>query len=247
MKRIIPKLGEDLLELGKRCDAVYVCPRVGATRTGNLVAYAGKDGHGRNLVGDIYFNFRKIEAHPKAVEAFAHVVCEKLLEQELLDTFDTVCGIPQGGRTFGQMLAWIADKRFTYADKRPKPTQEGKKQEFTWDLSQFEFEKDERVAIVEDVFNNFQNTDSTLEEIAASGADIVLLVGALNRSPVYDTIYTPKSGLFAERAFPVIASIRQEYPEYEQDDPAVAADIAAGKIEFDVKKNWERLCASMKS
>ena len=236
MMPITPSLGEDLLELGKRCSAVYICPKDGSVRKGPLVAYAGKDGKGWNLVGDIFFNFRRIEVHPKAVEAFAEAAYIKIREQELLDAFDTVCGIPQGGRTFGQMLALVAGKRFAYADKKPKPTEAGKKQEYTWDLSQFDFEQGERVAVAEDVFNNFQNTDSTLSEIAVTGANIVLLVGVLNRSPIYDATY---------KGLPVIASIREAYPEYEQDDPAVAADIAAGKLELEVKKNWARLCAAM--
>lgn len=236
MKPIIPIPGEDLLELGKRCNAVYVCPKVGSVRKGPLVAYAGKDSKGCNLVGDIYFNFRRIEVHLKAVMAFAEVACQKLRDQGLIDSFDTVCGIPQGGRTFGQMLALVAGKRFAYADKKPKLTKAGKKQEYSWDLSQFDFEQGERVAIAEDVYNNFQNTDNTLAEIAVTGANIVLLVGALNRSPFYDTIY---NGL------PVIASIREAYPEFEQDDPAVAADIAAGRLELEVKKNWSRLVAAM--
>lgn len=236
MKPIIPLPGEDLLELGKRCNAVYICPKVGSERKGPLVAYAGKDSRDRNLVGDIYFNFRRIEVHPEAVRAFAEAACQKLRDQGLLDLFDTVCGIPQGGRTFGQMLAFVAGKRFAYADKKPKPTEAGKKQEYTWDLSQFDFEPGERVAIAEDVYNNFQNTDSTLAEIAATGAQIVLLVGALNRSPIHDTTY---------KGLPVVASIREAYPEYEQDDLAVAADIAAGKLELEVKKNWPRLCAAM--
>lgn len=237
MKPIIPLPGEDLLELGKRCKAVYVCPKDGGKRIGPLVVYAGKDSQGRNLVGDIYFNFRRIEVHPKAVVAFAEVACQKLWEQGRIDSFDTVCGIPQGGRTFGQMLALVAGKRFAYADKKPKPTETGKKQEYTWDLSQFDFEQGERVAIAEDVYNNFQNTDSTLTEVAVTGANIVLLVGALNRSPVYDTTYTTKK----LQILPVIASIREAYPEFEQDDPAVAADIAAGNVEFEVKKNWAKL------
>lgn len=236
MKPIIPLPGEDLLELGKRCNAVYICPKVGSKRIGDLVVYAGKDPQGRNLVGDIYFNFRRIEVHPKAVMAFAEAACQKLSDQGLLDTFDTVCGIPHGGRTFGQMLALVAGKRFAYADKKPKPIEAGKKQEYTWDLSQFDFEQGERVAIAEDVYNNFQNTDNTLAEIAVTGANIVLLVGALNRSPIYDTTY---------KGLPVIASIREAYPEFEQDDPAVASDIAAGRIELEVKKNWVRLVASM--
>ncbi|MFA6553932.1 MAG: phosphoribosyltransferase [Candidatus Paceibacterota bacterium] len=245
MKPINPYPGESLMELGKRCDAVYIRPKVGSERKGPLVAYAGKDSKGRNLVGNIYFNFRRIESHLKVVEMFAEVACQKLRDQNLLDTFDTVCGIPQGGRTFGQELARIAGKRFVYADKKPKPTEAGKKQEYTWDLSQFDFEKGERIAIAEDVFNNFQNTDNTLAEVAATGAEIVLLVGALNRSPVYEMSYMPKSGLFAGKDLPVVASIREAYPEYEQDDPAVANDIAAGRLELEVKKNWARLCAVM--
>lgn len=236
MKTIIPYPGENLLALGKRCSAVYVCPKVGSQRMGPMVVYAGKDDKGRNLVGDIYFNFRRIEVHPKAVERFAETACQKLSDQDLLDSFDTFCGLPQGGRTLGQMLALVAGKRFVYADKKPKPTEAGKKQEYTWDLSQFDLEQGERVAIAEDVFNNFQNTDSTLAEIAATGAKVVLLVGALNRSPIHDATY---------KGLPVIASIREAYPEYEQDDPEVAADIAAGRLELEVKKNWPRLQAIM--
>jgi orotate phosphoribosyltransferase len=236
MKPVIPLPGEDLLELGKRCSAVYVCPKVGSERKGPLVAYAGKDSQGRNLVGDIYFNFRRIEEHQEVVSVFAWAALEKIKRGGLIDSFDTVCGIPHGGRTFGQAFARISQKRFVYADKKPKPTEVGKKQEYTWDLSQFDFEQGERVAIAEDVYNNFQNTDNTLAEIAVTGANIVLLVGALNRSPAYDTAY---------KGLPVIASIREAYPEYRQDDPEVAADIAAGRLELEVKKNWARLVAAM--
>lgn len=242
MKSITPRLGETLLELAKACDAVYICPKEGSWRKGPLVAYAGKDSKGRNLVGDIYFNFRKIESHPEVVTVFAEAARKKLSDKGLLDTFDTVCGIPHGGRTFGQELARITGKRFAYADKRLKPTEAGRKQEYTWDLSQFEFEEGERVAVADDVFNNFQNTDNTLSAIADTGARVILLVGALNRSPVYEEFYTPANG---GTTFPVVASVREAYPEYQQDDPEVAADIAAGRLELDVKRNWRQLCAFM--
>lgn len=234
---IIPLPGEDLLQLGKRCNAVYVCPKVGSQRKGPLVAYTGKDDRGRNLVGDIYFNFLKIgEEQPLAVTAFALEALKKIVEQGLLDSFDTICGIPRGGKIFGEELARITRKRFVFPTKTEKPPEEGKKQEYTWDLSQFDFEPGERVAIAEDVFNNFQNTDNTLAEIAVTGAKIVLLVGALNRSPVYDTTY---------KGLPVIASIREAYPEFKQDDPAVVDDIAAGRLELEVKKRWALLMAAM--
>lgn len=236
MKPIIPLSGENLLDLGKRCNAVYTCPKVGSERKGPLVAYAGKDAKGRNLVGYDYFNFRKVEEHQEAVLAFAEAAYKKLVDQKLIDTFDTICGIPQGGRTFGQMLALVSTKRFVYADKKPKPTEAGKKQEYTWDLSQFEFERGERLALAEDVYHKFQNTDNALIEIAVTGANVVLLVGALNCSRIYDTSY---------RSRPVVASILEAFPEYEQDDPAVAADIAAGNLELEVKKNWGRLLAVM--
>ena len=247
MKNVIePQEGEDLYALAKRCNALYICPKDDrGTRKGPLVIYAGQDELGRNFVGDIYFNFRRVEEHPRAVEAFAEIAWKKLLTQGLGNSFDTVCGIPQGGRTFGQALARIANKRFVYADKKPKQTEEGKKQEYVWDLTQFEFEPGERVALAEDVFNNFQNTDKTLEQIAERGVTIVLLVGALNRSSVYDTVYTPKRDPFLGVEFPVVASIREAFPEYRQDDGEVLGDIRNRNLETDVKRNWRTLLSLM--
>ncbi|MEN9557809.1 MAG: hypothetical protein RL141_178 [Candidatus Parcubacteria bacterium] len=236
MNLIIPQPGEDLMELGKRCDAVYLCPKVGSERKGPLVVYAGKDGRGRNWVGDLYFNFAQIECHLEVVRAYANAAYQKLRDQDLLHRFDTVLGLPDGGRTFGQMLALVAGKRFVYANKEPIPTEAGMKQEYKWNLSRFSFKPKERVVVAEDVFNNFQNTDSTLKEIATTGANVVFLVGALNRSLIHDTAY---------KGLPVVAAIRRPFPEYEQDDPEVAADVAAGNIEWEVKKNWARLYAAM--
>lgn len=245
MELVVPRPGESLFQLARRCDALYICPTVGGIRTGKLVAYAGTDPQGKNLVGDIYFNFRRIEPHLKVVEAFAEAARAKLEEHNLLDSFDTICGIPNGGRTFGQELARILGKRFVYPEKKPKPTEPGKKQEYTWDLSQFDFAKGERLAVGEDVYNNFKNADHTLTEVAATGAEVTLLVGALNRSPLYDKVYIPKTGSLAGCQIPIIASIREAFPEYTQNDPAVAEDIVNGNVEFEVKKHWRHLCATM--
>ena len=241
MQTIVPQGNESLLELAERCDALYICPKVQGIRKGPLVPYAGKDAQGRNLVGDIYFNFAMIEQHQQALLRFTDEVADKLHAQSLIKSFDTILGVPEGGRTFGQGLAYFTGKRFVYATKLPKPTEAGKKQEYSWDLSRFTFERGERVAIAEDVFNNFQNTDTMLAEVAAFGAEVVLLVGALNRSPIHSESYMPKSGPLAGMFLPVVASIREAYPEYEQDDPEVAADIAAGNLELNVRPNWQRL------
>ncbi len=132
-----------------------------------------------------------------------------------------------------------------YAEKVPIPTEPGKKQEYAWDLSQFTFEPGERLLVLEDVINNLQNTDKTLEQIAKTGAKVVLLGAALNRSPFADKSYTPKGGPYEGQEIPIVAAIREPYPEYRQDDPKVAADIAAGNIEWEVKKNWARLMRAM--
>lgn len=249
MNVIVPQEGATLWSLSRDCNALYLCPKREGLRVGPLVPYAGKykgaDGQERNLVGDIYFNFRRIEQHGLVVDAFAEEIKRKLTNQQLLASFDTVCGVPEGGRTLGQALGRIMGKRFVYALKKPKPKEEGKKQEYEWDLSQFEFAPDERLAVAEDVFNNFQNTDNTLAQVGATGAKVVLLLGALNRSPFADTAYTPKSGTYAGQAIPIVSAIWESYPEYKQDDPEVAADIARGNIEWEVKKNWEKLMYAM--
>ncbi|MBI2476090.1 MAG: phosphoribosyltransferase [Candidatus Taylorbacteria bacterium] len=246
MTLIEPRLGESLIRIAKNCDALYICPKdAKGKRLGPLVAYAGKSKDGKNLIGDIYFNFRRIEPHTAAVERFAQVLCERLAEQMANCPFDTVCGIPHGGRTLAQALARKARARFVYADKVPIPTEPGKKQEYVWDLSQFTFEPGEKLLVVEDVINNLQNTDNTLAQIAKTGATVTCLAAALNRSPFADKSYTPKSGPFEGKELPIVAAIREPYPEYPQNDPAVAADVTEGNVEFEVKKNWPKLVAAM--
>lgn len=242
---IHPEPRDDLWLLARGCNALYLCPKQEGLRVGPLVPYAGKDAKGRNLVGDIYFNFRRIEPHLPVVEFFAQETKRKLENRRMLDRFDTVCGIPEGGRTFGQELAKQCGKRFVYALKKPKPTEPGKKQEYEWDLSQFDIASGERLAVTEDVFNNFQNTDNTLTEVGKTGARVVLLVGALNRSGFVDEIYTPRISASVNMSFPVVCALCEPYPEYEQDDPEVAADIARGNIEWEVKKNWGKLMSAM--
>lgn len=245
---------EDLMDLSKRHNALYLCPHVDAVRKGPLVVYAGKyagpDGQSLNYVGEDYFNFRRLERHLSVVSAFAQVAFTKLVASGLLDTFDTICGIPNGGRTFGQELARISGKEFVYPEKEPIPTESGMKQEFAWNLNQFEFRPGERVAIVEDVVNNCQNTDSTLALVNGTGAQAVLMICAFNRSPKYQKVYTPihtdgMAGDVIDSEIPIIASINKVINEYRQDDPFVLEDMLAGNIEFEVKKNWSRLRAAM--
>lgn len=247
MNVIIPDLGEDLKSLARKCDGLYICPKgTDGKRRGPMVSYAGKDEKDRNLIGDIYLNFRRIEQWTLVVDSFAERIYDKLRVSGAISEFDTICGIPEGGRTLGQALARMSRKRFVYATKVPKPTEPGRKQEYRWDLSQFDFFSGERLLLMEDVINNLQNTDNTLAQIPA-GAKVAFLGAALNRSPFADREYVPKAGagVYAGMSLPIVCAIREPYPEYAQDDAEVAADVAAGNVEFEVKKNWAKLMAAM--
>ncbi|PIQ68436.1 MAG: hypothetical protein COV91_04185 [Candidatus Taylorbacteria bacterium CG11_big_fil_rev_8_21_14_0_20_46_11] len=235
---------QQLKGLAVQAEALYICPKDGdGKRTGPLVVYAGKDTLGKNLVGDIYFNFRRIEENLEVVESFARAIAVKYAETFAIIT--TICGIPNGGRTLGQELARITKKRFVYPDKKPKPTDPGKKQEYSWDLSQFAFKQGEPLLVMEDVINNLQNTDHTLAEIAKTGAKVMCIGAALNRSPFASTSYTPKDGPYTNKALPILCSIREAFPEYTQDDSEVVEDITANNVEWEVKKNWARLMKIM--
>lgn len=237
---------QDLMRIAKQCGALYICPRNrDGTRKGPLVPCAGRDEGGRNFVSDIYINFRRVERHPHAVMAFAEETRQRILDRYHSIPFKTVIGIPQGGRSFGQMLAYATRRQSAYADKAPIATPAGRKQEYCWNLSQFNFEDGVEVALAEDMFNNFNNTDETLALIAETGAEVVMLVAAFSRSTKYDQMYVPKTGPYVGRELPVVAAVRKPIVGYQQNDPYVAADVAAGNIEFAVKENWDRLLACM--
>lgn len=248
MPVITPKEGEGLIQLAERCDAVYQCIKANDGRwLGKLVVFNGTDPEtGKHYVGRVYFNFAAIEPHLPVVEEYARAIATRLQNEGLLDSFDTICGIPSGGQTLAQMLASILRKRYVYLKQVPTPTPEGQKQKYGWDLSRFEFEPEERVACVEDVFNNFKNTHATLNMLAAAGAIPTMLLGALNRSTFVDSAfeYQPTDG--PAISLPVICSIRERYLQYRQEDPEVAADVAAGNVEWNVKPKWRALMEDMR-
>ena len=241
---IIPKAGDDPWELAMRCNALYECPKdASGKRLGPLVPYAGKDAKGRNLVGDVYFNFARIEEYPLVVHYFAELLMPKIFSNAgVVAHASTLIGIPDGGRSLGQMVALVCKKRFVYPAKVKRPTPAGAiKEEDDLVFKRFELSAGEPVIVCDDVHNNFQNTDDILNEIGKTGAKVVALCSGLNRSPIVDSIYVPKAGMYAGFSLPVVSAIRKPLLEYEQDDPAVAADFSAGNIERNVKANWAKL------
>lgn len=244
---IVPAPGTDPWALAEECNALYECPKDSSgKRLGPLVPYAGKDKQGRNLVGDVYFNFARIEEQTAAADYFASLLARQVLANEHTSKATTIVGVPDGGRSLGQLLARYTKQRFIYPLKVPKPAAPGAvKEEFELVFKRLAPEKGELLLVCDDVNNNFENTDTALNEIGKTGAIVVGLCSALNRSPTIGAVYVPKAGTFANKALPVVTVIRKPLLEYEQDDPAVAADFSAGNIEREVKKNWARLKAIM--
>ncbi len=253
-KPIIIKFEHDPWELAIECDALYECPKDSfGKRLGPLVPYAGKGPDGRNLVGDVYFNFARIEEHPGIVDRFAELLWGKVIAPETpvgtalaFMEATTIVGIPDGGRSLGQMVAFIRSKRFVYPAKVPRVKSEGAtKEEYDLVFKRSELSPGETVIVCDDVHNNFQNTDDMLNEIGKTGAKVVGLCSALNRSPTVDSMYTPKAGSFAGISLPVVSVIRKPLVEWRQDDSEVTEDIKNGNIEPKVKDNWARLKATM--
>ena len=251
-KNIVPVVGEDLWELSKRAEAVYECPLdTSGKRVGPLVPYAGKDELGRNFVGEAYFNFGEVEPYLQLVAAFArkiwYQVEAKVLSGEL-EKPTTVVGIPDGGRTLGQMLAYNSGLRFVYPTKVAKIAQvEGgpKKDEYDLVFTRSTLSAADKVLVCDDVHNNFKNIRITLDAIWATGAGIAGLCSGLNRSVKYDDVYQYEQEGTSPLNVAIFTAIRKPLPEYRQDDLAVAADMAAGNIEWHAKKNWARLKKAM--
>lgn len=242
---ISPLSMEVLLSVAKRCGALYICPKRNGVRLGPLVAYTAKGNDSKRRVGEVYINFRMLEQDMSVVTAFAESLRLDLVGRDLFFSFDTVCGVPSGGRTLGQELARVTSRRFVYPEKIKAPvcsdvlTESGgeSKQRHSWSLDDFSFTPGERVAIVDDVFNSFSSTDGVIAALRAVGAQVTVLVSAFNRSTlVHDGMY---------KGIPVQSAIHVPYESWSQDCPTVLGDMNVGNLVMDPRKHWHSLRAIM--
>jgi len=237
-----PNADEDPLEVLRLCDGFYECPKDNAgRRQGPLVGYAGKygsDAGERQYIGDVYANFAKLERWPHLV---SWLVRERI--DGIDDIFaDTVCGVPEGGRTLGQEVAKQHRLAFVYPVKSiVKPATATERQ-----VEALRFEREEpsagsSVLLVEDVLNNMTNTDETIARVEEFGATVVAICCFLNRSKTHDREYEMASG----RKIPILYAVRKTFDQYRQDDPSVIKDVADGNLVLKPKKEWARLMTAM--
>lgn len=250
MNRPIPLL--------KELDGYYECPKdAEGKRLGYLVGYAARydtDFYGNKLaepkqyVGDLYFNFAKMEERPVVLNDLA-----SRLDMELTRYTDegpiVFVGPQMGGIALAQFLALHAeertiDARYACAEKKQieSPSAENPRGKTILEFARHSINPGDNIIIVEDVMNNFSTTDQIIELVEKHGAKVVCITGALNRSPNVEHFYP-----YGDKKIPVRAYLRIPAPEWKQDDPAVAADIEAGKVMLKPKskESWPILLQVM--
>lgn len=232
---------ETVLETLRRCNGFYDCPKdANGKRLGPLVGYAGKYDGEHHFVGDVYANFAKLERFPHLMQSWATRLIHSDKVTQLLSV-DTFCAAPFGGLSFADKLAMLLIREYIYTEKKiihPGTERETSKMI----LNRHEITKGSHVAIVEDVTNNFSTTDQLIELITKHGGEVTCIVSMLNRSTKYENEYV---SAFLNQPIPIISLARKIIPQFQQDDPEVAADIAAGNVVFKPKDEWDRLATAV--
>lgn len=216
----------------KNIDAVYECPKDElGKRLGPLVTYAGTYEPGKHYVGDIYANLAVLERNAGLLATFAAD-----MTGQLPSDIDLYVGAPEGGKAFALLLAKCKFANYAYPEQEVVKTDGGRDEKVMVFKRHLEAIDGMRVAIVEDVMNNFSTTADLIGLIRKAGGEVVCIVGILNRSEnVEDTF----------QGIPVHALIRKQIAQYRQDDSTVADDIASGNLAHKVKAEWPRLKAAM--
>ncbi len=241
-ERIFPEDPAGLLPMFQEQKGFYLCPKDGeGKRLGPLVGYAGRDEHGKNLVGDAYFNYAMIEEWPGANVSFAEAIGQQIVGMGIPDQ---IFGMPMGGLFLSYAVAEQLHCRVGFMEKVVLTARTGTSRE----VSRLVFGRHgpangDEVVLIEDVINNFSTTERAILECLEKGASVLAIACAVNRSfPLREEFECPGRGLI-----PVIAAITAPTPQWRQSDSEVEADIIAGNVVWKPKLEWSRLEAAMAS
>lgn len=228
----------DWLDLMRDLDGCYECPKRDGKRQGPLVGYAGTDEQGRAYVGDVYVNFAKAENWDSVLTRVA-----RNLKSGIWNDVDTVCGMPLGGLALAQKLAGVYNKRYVYLEKKVLQAKtETSREKSDLIFNRHEIRPGETVALVEDVANNFSTTAKAVQRVQEAGGQVRGVFCFLNRSLKFD--YSFQVG---QLTLPIITLVRKPIDQWSQDDPEVAADVAAGNVVWKPKDEWDRLKKAMEA
>ena len=236
---------DDHLETLRRCGGYYTCPKAEGRRFCPLVGYAGRydasDGSKKQWVGEVYANFAMAEEYPHVLFHYARRLKSLLLPY--IGDVDVFCGAPIGGYDITKMLGLVCGRRAVKAEKEVTAL----KTETSREQSRLVFARHAitlglRYAIVEDVCHNFSTTAELVKLIESDGGIVSVIVCLLNRSLTVRKRFTIAPG---DSSYPVVSLVDVPIPEYRQDDPAVADDVAAGNVVLKPKNEWPRLMEAM--
>lgn len=226
-----------------RCGGYYECPKdPSGKRLGPLAGYAGRYGpDNKQYVGDIYVNFAKAEKHGAVLEWFAQLLNEKIDSISLQAEATGFCGAPEGGKALAVALACESGEQYIFPEKKVTALATGNERE----QSVMVFDRHDpkpgsRWWLVEDVINNMSTPKALDALMKTHGAQFVGIVCFLNRS-TYDDFYVLENG----QQLPIVSLARVKMQQYEQEDPAVASDIAAGNVVWKPKNDWGKFEAAM--
>lgn len=242
---LLSRHGGSITDTLRALEGYYVCPKdASGKRLGPLVAYTAIYSPGKHWVGDAYLNFAKIEHYPVMTKIFSSLLAYKIRDVRGLE-INVILGAPEGGKSVAEMTALNLGARYVYPEKVvTKAKTETLREEFYWKWGRHDehiFPGD-RVAIGEDLMNNFATTMEQLKLVWACKADPVCLIGWFNRSIKYrDRYFYDECGNF----LPIVTLEGEPLDQYRQDDPFVAEDVAAGNIVMKPKHDWPRLEAAM--
>ena len=211
---------------------------------GPLVAYSGKypspTGE-KNYVGDVYFNLAVIEDHPQRLNYFAKLMVEKIrtFEEAWGHKVDCLIGAPEGGTKIAQEVGRLLGIPGLRLEKEVTAIKTATaKEEFNLVMRRNAgaLKVGWFALIFEDLCNNFGTTQKAINALNAFGVVTVGIACVANRS---------KDHIEEWEGLPVIAGISVPSDQYEQEDPAVADLITAGKLSTDPKGDWAKLKAAM--
>jgi orotate phosphoribosyltransferase len=117
---------------------------------------------------------------------------------------------------------------------------EGERPKARLQFGRHDIRSGDQVVIVEDVCNNFSTTAQLIREIRTAGGTVIGIACFLNRSTDVRTKFLEDS-----IAYPVFAVWDEPIPQYKQDDPFVASDIAAKNVAWRPKHEFGRLQEAM--
>ncbi|MFY9484341.1 MAG: hypothetical protein WAP74_01830 [Patescibacteria group bacterium] len=251
MAREILIAGTDHLETIRRCDGYYEATQNGdGTFLGPLVitgSYEVSLGTGirRALLSPILYNIARVEQKVSVLSHFSRLLRARVIEQ--LGTRDipgdevieSLIVIPR--TNFGTLLAFHLGCQLVEAEKRiTRPAGELQPPQYELVFERHRLEKGQRVAIFDDVGNNFTGVTKLITELGRLNSKIVAVICVVNRSG--KTIQS----LPCHGDIPIISLLDLPTPQYHQDDPLVAAALEQRNIFGDPKKHWDQLLAIMK-